>query len=252
VKAYQITGPAWLASQRFDIVAKLPAGASKDDAPAMLQELLQERFKLVTHRDTKEHPVLALVIGKDGPKLKESPVAAVPVAEDAPLKPGEMKMDTADGQARATQNANGSVTWNMGAKGTITQKIDTQTQTLHMESSTVTMEGFADMLTNMLQTSGAGRQVVDMTGLKGNYQVAVDISLADIMSMARANGIDIPMPAAGGGTAATGATLPEASEPNGGSTVFASVEKLGLKLEQRKAAVEQLVVDSAEKLPTEN
>src|ERR1700688_4583142 len=36
VKPYQITGPDWIASQRFDIVAKLPEGASKDDAPQML------------------------------------------------------------------------------------------------------------------------------------------------------------------------------------------------------------------------
>ena len=33
VKGYQITGPAWLATERFDIVAKMPDGASKDDAP---------------------------------------------------------------------------------------------------------------------------------------------------------------------------------------------------------------------------
>ena len=94
VKAYQITGPAWLATERFDIVAKMPDGASKDDAPKMLQALLEERFKLAAHRDTQEHPVLALVVGKDGPKLKESPAAAEPIDENAPLKPGETKIDS--------------------------------------------------------------------------------------------------------------------------------------------------------------
>src|SRR5260370_25151988 len=63
VKPYQITGPDWIANQRFDIVAKLHEGASKDDAPKMLQGLLEERFKLVVHRDSQEHPVLALVVG---------------------------------------------------------------------------------------------------------------------------------------------------------------------------------------------
>jgi uncharacterized protein (TIGR03435 family) len=252
VKAYQITGPAWLAIQRFDIVATMPNGASKDDAPAMLQALLQERFKLVAHRDTQEHPVLALVVGKGGPKLKESSASPAPIDENAPLKPREMKMDTVNGPARVTINADGSSTINMGVKGTITQRMDMQTQTLHMESSTVTMAGFADTLTNVLQMGGGGgRQVVDMTELKGNYQVALEISLADIMAMVRAQGMNVPVSPAGGGTA-DGSAVPTASDPGGGSTVYSSVQALGLKLEQRKAPVEQLVVDRVEKMPTEN
>src|ERR1035438_2159606 len=101
VKPFQITGPDWIATERFDIIAKMPAGSSKDDAPQMLQALLEERFKLTLHRDTKEHPVLALVVGKGGSKMKESE-AGKPLDEDAPLKPGEMKMDTAEGPVRMT------------------------------------------------------------------------------------------------------------------------------------------------------
>lgn len=252
VKGYQITGPAWLANERFDIVAKMPDGAQKDDAPAMLQALLVERFKLAVHRDQQEHPVLALVIGKGGPKLKESPAAPEPVADDAPLKPGEMKLDGPDGPVRMTRNADGSTTMNMGAKGTTMIRMDAQTRTIRMESSTVTMAGFADSLTSMLQMGGsAGRPVVDTTGLKGNYQVAVEISIADLIEEAREQGLDVPMAPAGGGDAG-GSPAAAASDPSGGSTVFASVEKLGLKLEPRKAQVEQLVVDHAEKVPTAN
>jgi uncharacterized protein (TIGR03435 family) len=252
VKAYQITGPAWLATERFDILAKMPDGASKDDAPKMLQALLEERFKLVAHLDTQERPVLALVVGKDGPKLKESPAATEPVDENAPLKPGEMKIDGPDGPIRVRRNADGSSTINMGAKGTMTTRIDTQAQMITLESSRVTMAGFADRLTNMLQMGGGGdRQVVDMTGLKGDYQVAVEISLADVMAAARAQGMLPPTAAASGG--ATGASpASAASDPGGGSSVFASVKKLGLKLEPRKAQVEQLVIDHVEKTPTEN
>ena len=79
VKPYQITGPDWMATARFDIVAKLPEGASKDDAPRMLQSLLKERFNLTAHLDTREHPVLALVVAKGGPKMKESPTAHAPL-----------------------------------------------------------------------------------------------------------------------------------------------------------------------------
>ena len=46
--------------------------------PKMLQSLLEERFKLVTHRTTAEHPVLALVVGKGGPRLKASAEKPVP------------------------------------------------------------------------------------------------------------------------------------------------------------------------------
>jgi uncharacterized protein (TIGR03435 family) len=256
VKEYQINGPAWLASDRFDIVAKMPEGASKDDAPKMLQALLEERFKLAAHRDTQEHPVLALLVGKDGPKLKESPATTQPIDESVPLKAGEMQMDGPNGPMRMTRNADGSMTMNMGPKGTVTTRVDAQAQTMHLESSTVTMAGFADMLTKLTQMGGGGgRQVVDMTDLKGNYQVALDLSLAELMAsareVAREEGINMPMPPAGGG-GEDNSPAAAASEPSGGSSVFASVQKLGLKLEKRKAAVEQLVIDHVEKTPTEN
>src|SRR5271167_3030167 len=37
VKTYQISGPDWLATDRFDISAKLPTGATRDQVPAMVQ-----------------------------------------------------------------------------------------------------------------------------------------------------------------------------------------------------------------------
>ena len=255
VKDYQVSGPAWLATDRFDIVAKLPDGASKDDAPKMLQALLAERFKLAAHRDTQEHPVYALLVGKDGPKLKESTATAEPIDESVPLKPGETQMDGPNGPIRTTRNTDGSTTINMGAKGKMTVRVDAQAGTMHMESSMVTMSGFADMLTKLTQMGGGGgRQVVDMTDIKGNYQVALDISLADLMAIARAAaqeaGISMPMPPASGG-GENNSPASAASEPSGGSSIFASVQKLGLKLEKRKAAVEQLVIDHVER-PSEN
>jgi uncharacterized protein (TIGR03435 family) len=81
--------------------------------------------------------------------------------------------------------------------------------------------------------------------------VSVEISLADIMASMQAQGINMPAPQ-GGGAAAGDAAGFQASDPSGGSTVFSSVQALGLKLEQRKAPIEQLIVDSAEKAPSEN
>src|ERR1700761_2337689 len=58
LKAYQVSGPDWLATTRFDIQAMMPEGSHKEDAPAMLQALLKDRFKLAAHPSTEEQPVL--------------------------------------------------------------------------------------------------------------------------------------------------------------------------------------------------
>ena len=53
VRATQVSGPAWLSDQVFDIEAKVPDGTPKDELNAMLQSLLEERFGLKVHRNTK-------------------------------------------------------------------------------------------------------------------------------------------------------------------------------------------------------
>lgn len=254
VKAIQVTGPGWMATEHFDIVATMPEGSKEADAPAMLQALLAERFKMVVHRETQEHPVLALVVGKGGPKMKESPGDAPPIDPDVPLKQGEMQVDTPDGPARMTVDMKkGGATINMGTKGVITYGMDSQTMMMHMTSTKTTMAALADTLTQMMTQmgGGTGRQVLDMTGLKGNYEVSLEFSLADMAAAARAQGMDVP--GGGGGSSSKPEGIAQAADPGGGgSTVYKSVEALGLKLDQRKAPVEQIVVDSVEKSPTEN
>lgn len=73
---YQISGASWMSTQRYDIVAKMPKGASADQVPEMLQALLVERFMLSAHREKHDRPVYALVIGKNGPKLTEAATGA--------------------------------------------------------------------------------------------------------------------------------------------------------------------------------
>lgn len=65
-------GPDWIGSQGYDLAAKIPAGASRRDIPAMLQALLAERFKLTVHRESKEQRVYFLVVGENGLKAKEA------------------------------------------------------------------------------------------------------------------------------------------------------------------------------------
>jgi len=63
----QITAPLWMDTVRFDIAAKIPEGVPKDRAPAMLQTLLKDRFKMKAHVETREGTSYALVAGKANP-----------------------------------------------------------------------------------------------------------------------------------------------------------------------------------------
>jgi len=73
LKQYQVSGPDWLATEKFDIVAKLPDGAPRDQVRAMLQALMVDRFQMKTHHETRDFPVYALVVAKSGLKMKELP-----------------------------------------------------------------------------------------------------------------------------------------------------------------------------------
>ncbi len=251
VKPFQITGPDWLSSTRFDIMAKLPEGSTKADAAKMLQSLLEDRFKLVTHRTSEEHPVLAIIIGKGGAKLKPSAEKPVPIDEEAPLKPGEMKLDGPDGPMRGKVDMTTmSSVIDMGLKGKMAYKINAATKTLHIDFSMTTMTGFADMTTQLLTQIGGGiggRRIVDMTGIEGNYDASLEVSLAELMALAKAAGVELP-----GAPQAAPASVGEASDPNGAATLAEALQTMGLKLESRKAMVDQFVVDHIEKTPTEN
>ncbi len=72
VKTYQVNRPAWLVTERYDVVAKLPEGASKDQVPAMLRALLIERFRMAVHTEVRQDRVYALSIAKNGPHLTKS------------------------------------------------------------------------------------------------------------------------------------------------------------------------------------
>jgi uncharacterized protein (TIGR03435 family) len=82
IQAFQVAGgPGWIANDRYDIVAKAPAGqvkAARDPARIVqmrtgLQALLADRFQLTIHRETKLMPAYVLVAAKNGFKLKEVP-----------------------------------------------------------------------------------------------------------------------------------------------------------------------------------
>ena len=70
--SHRIEAPAWMASATFDVVANVPPGVTREQTNLMLQNLLAERFQLKVHHSTREAPVFALVVARNGPKLKAS------------------------------------------------------------------------------------------------------------------------------------------------------------------------------------
>lgn len=199
VDAYQISGPPWLTTEYYDIVANAPEGAPKEQIPQMLQALLADRFKMTLHRESQSLPVYALPVGRTGPKLKEADPS--------------------------------------GPKG------------LSYRISSVEIRIKGQIPTAMLATglsSRLDRPVLDLTGLKGIY----DIDLAWAPEVA---GSKTAMGTAAGAVpdASQPGPAPDASMP--GPSIFSAIqETLGLRLEARKAPIEMLVIDHVEKVPTEN
>jgi len=72
VKMDQIVGPAWLDTDCFEIIAKIPQGVGRDQLPAMFQALLTERFKFAAHKESRLRSGYELVVDKNGPKLNVS------------------------------------------------------------------------------------------------------------------------------------------------------------------------------------
>jgi uncharacterized protein (TIGR03435 family) len=70
VQAERVTGPEWVTSEMYDVVAKKPPGTSDADTKLMLQRLLAERFKLEVHREPKEVPGFVLTVKPGGPRMQ--------------------------------------------------------------------------------------------------------------------------------------------------------------------------------------
>jgi uncharacterized protein (TIGR03435 family) len=256
VKPYQVSGPDWMASERFDIMAKMPEGANKDQVPQMLQSLLADRFKLVVRRESKEYPVFALIVGKNGARLKDAdPVVAPPPPppSDSASAKTSMVVPTPDGDMRVTPNPEGRrATVAGGPFGQMKISVG-EAGMMRLEFANVTMPGFADILTRF-----AERPVVDMTELKGNYQLALDLSMEEMRNIMRAQaaqmGMALPMGGGrmGGEGGGKGAPPGDAASTPSGNSVLGAVQQLGLKLEPRKTSIETIFVDHLEKTPTEN
>jgi uncharacterized protein (TIGR03435 family) len=121
VKSYQILGPDWLDTLRFDITAKVPDGANGEQFQSTLRNLLVTRFKMTIHRESKELPIYALLAAKNGAKVRavanggaaagnppEDQLAMIQAVEGRDgfpalaLPPGSLVIETKNGRARVT------------------------------------------------------------------------------------------------------------------------------------------------------
>ena len=246
VRGYQINGPNWLDSERFDIVAKIPQGATKEQFQQMLQNLLAERFKLALHHETKELPMYALVVGKGGPKLKES------VDEDATAPQGAAAPPPPPGRDDA-----GPVRLKMGADGMpqlpsgMGKNMITMMMMNEHGGMRTRMVGKGQPISALLEPlrNQLGRPVVDATGLKAKYDITLDYTPDGLSGPM---GMMPPPPPPHDGVPGGGPPMGSAPEMGGPSIFTALQEQLGLKLEQRKGPVDLLVIDRLEKVPTEN
>jgi uncharacterized protein (TIGR03435 family) len=258
VKDYQVTAPDWMATARFDVEAKYSPDIPKDKVPQMLQALLAERFHLTVHREKKELPAYALVVGKNGPKLKESEETPAPPPTDAAGGPsGSSANNTAATSALGAALGGGRapVVFNMKDGKMDVKEIQKMMGGRgmfmlpgHTIANKTTMAAFADMLSR--QTD---RPVVDETGLPAKYDFTLEFTPE--------NGAGGPVrfgmggelaPGSGSGASSSGTEMKMPEAPSAPPLAAALQQQLGLKLEPKKLPLDIVVVDHAEKVPTEN
>jgi uncharacterized protein (TIGR03435 family) len=208
VKSFQLSGPDWISSQRYDIVAKIPSGTSPEQGNLMLQNLLAARFHLALHRETKELQGYELTIGKTAPKLK-------PSTEDGPdVQPMQAPKRDANGFPQLT--APGLVLME-GVRGTsVVSFLTARAQPL---------SALVEMISKDFRLP-----VIDGTGMAGKFDFNLEF-----------------------GPQAPGAVTPDTADDSAAANLVNAIPRqLGLRLASKKIPTDILVIDRADKIPTEN
>ena len=237
VQRDQIKGPEWATADfvdggaLYDVSAKVPPGATREQVATMLRNLLTERFKLSLHREQVQLSGYALVTAKGGPRLK---VSAGPPAESERNQtvkgPVNLQIQK-DGFPELFPGRNMGGTFKGGA-------VRTRFRDYPM-SDLVQQFSFA-----------LGVRMVDKTGLAGKYDFTLEFTLPENAS---AVGAIVTLPLAPGQMAPLSRNLPSEAQTDSVSAISSAMERqLGLKLEASRIPVDTLVIDHVEKTPTDN
>jgi uncharacterized protein (TIGR03435 family) len=223
LKDFQLSGPGWIGTERYDINAKIPPGATQEQFNIMMQNLVTERLRMAVHRETKDFSAYTLVVGKGGLKMKESDMSAIapPQQQDGPPKLGRNQLD-----------ANGFPQLPAGRRDLVGYESYGHNRFTGVQ---ISPPGLATFLENQI-----GRPVADATGLTGKYDFKLDFSKDGLMGAMALAG---PQPRPG----------PNDDPNDTGPIIFSAVQdQLGLKLEEKKLPFDVLVIDRLEKMPVEN
>ncbi len=210
-----VGGPAWTGLDRFDILAKAPAGSSGADLRLMLQTLLSERFDLKVRKDMKPMPAFALVVAP-GKKLhlKEA---------------GEGSGAGCKGQDTAVPGQGGGRIMMSGPDGTVMTLGILPGNLVQYNCRGVSMASFAAGIQGFFGTDVGPNPVSDETGLKGAWDFDIKFSF----NM--------------GGPIGMNAAASERISFND-----ALEKQLGLKLEKREVPMPVTVIDAVNQAPTPN
>jgi uncharacterized protein (TIGR03435 family) len=215
--------PKWMDDDRYDLLAKAPAGVAIGDLTPqrggvsvnidalrpMIRALVTERFQMVSH--TENRPVNAYNLVAAKPKLKKADPAARTKWQEGAVP-----------ETKGSKNANSSL-------GRL------------VTCQNVTMAQFAQMLPG-IAPGYLHTEVVDATGLEGGWDFTFSFSPMGVLQLNNNKA-----PEGGSGSA------PEASDPSGTISLFdAMTKQLGLKLELQKRPAPVLVIEKIERKPIEN
>jgi uncharacterized protein (TIGR03435 family) len=233
VKEYQVTGPPWLGSERYDLETTEPADTTKAQFGLMLQKLLADRFHLILHHESKEFQGYELVVAKGGSKLKES------TPEDAAFDPATAGPPTAPGQSGPPKlDANGFISMDRPGMVMMMRMSGKGGAAAHVTARAQALDRLTEMLCNELR-----RPVVDKTGLKGKYDFTLEYAAENLP------GGGLPPPPPPAGAQAGTADARDDLEP---TITTAIQQQLGLRLDAKKIQLDVLVIEKADKVPTEN
>ncbi len=215
--------PKWANDAHYDIEARAPKPATKDQMRLMMQSLLAERFKLAVHRETRQAPVFAITLEKPGvlgPELHAHPASDTCATTLYP---------DADAEKNGAQKS-GSQTLPMPC-GVIARLQPRGPEWHKIGGRNVTLEMLAESMPAQTGLSTFPKPVIDRTGLGGTFDFTLEwtqVVSNDVAAGPNAQG----------------------DEP-GPPVAQAMKQQLGLKVESGKGPVEVLVIDHVEQ-PTAN
>lgn len=230
LQPYQFPGRTSLTDATYEIMAKIPSGATQEDFSAMLQNLLKNRFGLEWRFQQKSMKGYHLVVGKDGPKLTESNGATLPRAGG---QHGAGAGDQHGALAGESHNHNGAVVFGASAS---------------YRASGQTTADLARVLSDQI-----GLPVDDETGLPGKYDISLRWSAPEAAAHPGNHADGNSYVGAGHAGREGGGPGALSAEPSGPALFDALQQQLGLKLVPAEQSIARLfIVERVAQRPTEN